>query len=71
MENLQTIKMKFHKKLTCLGTILEVLKTIKPTRVEAEYAYSEVGFVNTKLRNSTDDKTLNGLITMCQEVYGS
>ena len=51
--------MKFYKKSTHLSTILEALKTIKPTRVEAEYAFSVLGFVNTKLRNSRADKTLN------------
>ena len=49
-----------------LGLLFEALKTIKPTSVEAERAFSAMGFIATKVRNRMGDKTLDGLITMRQ-----
>ena len=49
-----------------LGLLFEALKTIKPTSVEAERAFSAMGFFATKIRNRMGDKTLDGLITMRQ-----
>ena len=50
-----------------LGLLFEALKTIKPTSsVEAERAFSAMGFFATKLRNRMGDKTLDGLITLRQ-----
>ena len=44
--------------------LFKALKTIKPTSVEAERAFSAMGFFVTKLRNRMGDETLDGLITM-------
>ena len=49
-----------------LGLLFEALKTIKPTSVDAERAFSAMGFFQPKLRNRMGDKTLDGLITMRQ-----
>ena len=42
------------------------LKTIKPTSVEAERAFSPMDFFVTKIRSRMSDKTLDALITMRQ-----
>ena len=47
-----------------LELLFKALKTIKPTSVEAERAFSAMGFFVTKLRNRMGDETLDGLITM-------
>ena len=49
-----------------LQLLYKALKTIKPTSVEAERAFSAMGFFVTKLRNRMSDKTLDALITMRQ-----
>ena len=50
----------------CVFREVEAMKTIKPTSVEAERAFSAMGFFATKLRNRMGDKTLDGLITLRQ-----
>ena len=47
-----------------LELLYKALKTIKPTSVEAERAFSAMGFFVTKLRTRMADETLDGLITM-------
>ena len=49
-----------------LELLFKALKTIKPTSVEPERAFSAMGFFVTKLRNRMSDKTLDALITMRQ-----
>ena len=49
-----------------LQLLYKALKTIKPTSVEAERAFSAMGFFVNKLRNRMSDKTLDELITMRQ-----
>ena len=49
-----------------LDMLYQALKTIKPTSVEAERAFSTIGFFATKIRNRMGDKTLDALITMRQ-----
>ena len=49
-----------------LELLYKALKTIKPTSVEAERAFSAMGFFATKLRNRMGDKTLDAMITMRQ-----
>ena len=49
-----------------LQLLYKALMTIKPTSVEANRAFSAMGFFDTKLRNRTSDKTLDALITMRQ-----
>ena len=49
-----------------LGLLFEALKTIKPTSVEAEHAFSAMFFFAPKLRNLMGDKTYDGLISMHQ-----
>ena len=47
-----------------LELLFKALKTIKPTSVEPERAFSAMGFFVTKIRNRMSDKTLDALITM-------
>ena len=49
-----------------LELLYKALKTIKPTSVESERAFSAMGFFVTKIRSSMSDKTLDALITMRQ-----
>ena len=49
-----------------LELLFKALKTIKPTSVESERAFSAMGFFATKIRNRMSDKTLDALITMRQ-----
>ena len=47
-----------------LDMLFQALKTIKPTSVEAERAFSAMGFFATKIRNRMGDKTVDALINM-------
>ena len=50
-----------------LDMLYQALKTIKPTSVEADRAFSAmVFFFATKIRNRMGDKTLDALVTMQQ-----
>ena len=49
-----------------LELLFNALKTIKPTSVEPERAFSAMGFFATKTRNRMGDETLDALITMRQ-----
>ena len=49
-----------------LELLFKALKTIKPTSVESERAFSAMGFFAPKIRNRMGDKTLDALITMRQ-----
>ena len=49
-----------------LELFFKALKTIKPTSVEPERAFSAMGWFVTKIRNRMSDKTLDALISMRQ-----
>ena len=49
-----------------LELLYKALKTIKPTSVEPERAFSAMGFFVTKIRNRMSNKTLIALITRKQ-----
>ena len=49
-----------------LELLYKALKTIKPTSVEPERAFSAMGFFVTKIGSRMSDKTLDALITMRQ-----
>ena len=49
-----------------LGLLFDALKSIKPTSVEPERAFSAMGFFQPKNRNRMADSTLDSLITMRQ-----
>ena len=49
-----------------LELLFKALKTIKPTSVEPERAFSAMGWFVTKIRNRMKDKTIDALISMRQ-----
>ena len=52
-----------------LNLLFQALKTIKPNSVEAERAFSAIGWFLTKIRNRLGDKTLDAMLTM-RQYYG-
>ena len=49
------------KCISNLETLFQCLKTIRPTSVESEQAFSECRLFVTKLRSSLNDNTINAL----------
>ena len=47
-----------------LNMLFQAFKTIKPISVEAERAFSAMGWFVTKIRNRLGDKTLDAMMTM-------
>ena len=65
-KEMQLYKISPNERPKYLELLFKALKTIKPTSVEPERAFSAMGFFVTKIRNRMSDKTLDGLITMRQ-----
>ena len=65
-KEMQLYKINPNERPKYLELLFKALKTIKPTCVEPERAFSAMGFFVTKIRNRMSDKTLDALITMRQ-----
>ena len=65
-KEMQLYKINPNERPKHLELLFKALKTIKPTSVESERAFSAMGFFATKIRNRMSDKTLDALITMRQ-----
>ena len=65
-KEMQLYKINPNERPKYLELLYKALKTIKPTSVEPERAFSAMGFFVTKIRNRMSDKTLDALITMRQ-----
>ena len=65
-KEMQLYKINPNERPKHLELLFKALKTIKPTSVEPERAFSAMGFFVTKIRNRMSDKTLDALITMRQ-----
>ena len=50
------------RRTNSLGKLYAALKTIKPTSVEAERAFSALGYFVSKIRNCLNDDTINTLL---------
>ena len=65
-KEMQLYKINPNERPKHLELLFKALKTIKPTSVEPERAFSAMGFFVTKITNRMSDKTLDALITMRQ-----
>ena len=65
-KEMQLYKINPNERPKYLDLLFKALKTIKPTSVEAERAFSAMGWFVTKIRNRMSDKTLDALISMRQ-----
>ena len=65
-KEMQLFKINPKERPKYLELLFKALKTIKPTSVELERAFSAMGFFATKIRNRMGDNTLDALITMQQ-----
>ena len=50
------------RRLNNLEKLYAALKTIKPTSVEAEHAFSALGYFVSKIRNCLNDDTIDALL---------
>ena len=51
-----------NKEMTLFESVFESLKSISPTSVESERAFSSSGYICNKIRSSLNDDTLTNLI---------
>ena len=63
---MQLYKINPNERPKYLDLLFKALKTVKPSSVEAEWAFSAMDFFTPKIRNRIGDKTLDASITLRQ-----